>query len=359
MNKLLRLAVLASTGLAGLSLAGSALAAYAPKLSVSTAGQDTTIRLQIAPTDDPTFKVTIYAPVGVRALLSQPTGTTIGQIGEGSLVQAADLGNANIPISGTVKTDDPAKPEYNTSPCAPGRHQAIWLLQLSAAGSSLAPVPMYVDATSGAETAFGSTKLQVCLPPPDVPPGTPGRATFGVRVTDVRFTVSNIFSTAAGTSGELRWTAVFTPYTPGVGRPNAAGSVQAQAIVRSNAALTLRARLLTTSRKVRGKRVVLRSVRLTGSVPGASGARVTLLAGGRSIGQVTTDGSGSFSRTVRITRTTSYQARVSAPAGDVTPPTCTASIPGVATCVSVTTGALSARSAVVRVVVPKAKRRGR
>ncbi len=356
MRKLLRLAVVASTALAGLSLAGSALAAYTPKMSVSTAGQDTTIRLQIAATDDPTFKVTIYAPVGVRALLSQPAGTTIGQIGD-SFVQAADLANAIIPITGTVKTDDPAKPEHNTSLCAPGRHQAIWLLQLSAAGQSLQPVPMYVDATSGAETAFGSTKLQVCLPPPDVPPGTPGRATSGVRLTDVRLTLSNIFSSAPGTSGESRWTAVFTPYTPRVGRPNAAGSVQAQAIVRSTASVTLRARLVTTSRKVRGKRVVSRSVRLTGSVPGAPGARVTLLAGGRSIGQVTTDGSGSFSKTVRITRTTSYQARVSAPAGDVTPPACTPSI--VATCVSVTTGALSAQSAVVRVVVPKAKRRGR
>ena len=46
---------------------------------------------------------------------------------------------------------------------------------------------MYVDPVSGAAAAFASFTIQVCLPPPDVPAGTPGRATFGAKLVDAEF----------------------------------------------------------------------------------------------------------------------------------------------------------------------------
>ena len=48
-----------------------------------------------------------------------------------------------------------------------------------------------------------------CLPPPDVPVGTPGRATFGFKLTQVNFKVNSVF-TSDGTA-EARWRVLATP----------------------------------------------------------------------------------------------------------------------------------------------------
>jgi hypothetical protein len=53
------------------------------------------------------------------------------------------------------------------------------------------PCP-YLIATTGAQTALGPAYVQVCLPPPDIPPGTPGQATFGRSCT-----APNLRSTAS------------------------------------------------------------------------------------------------------------------------------------------------------------------
>ena len=90
-----------------------------------------------------------------------------------------------------------------------------WDLHLTAAGQTL-DIPMFVVAGSAAEVAAGyQTKLVVCLPPPDVPPGTPGRATFGAKLLSATFTSSAISAPAA--PGDYRWTSVWTPYVPGQG----------------------------------------------------------------------------------------------------------------------------------------------
>ena len=69
MNTKLRLATLVAGALAGVALAGSALAAYTPTIAVShpvaTGGaHPTTIHAKVAQTDDPTAQVQIFAPTG-------------------------------------------------------------------------------------------------------------------------------------------------------------------------------------------------------------------------------------------------------------------------------------------------------
>ena len=61
-----------------------------------------------------------------------------------------------------------------------------------------------------------------------MPVGTPGRAQFGAKLLSATFGVSAITQPVA--AGDLTWTSLFTPYNPGKGTVNAAGSVETQAI---------------------------------------------------------------------------------------------------------------------------------
>src|SRR5207302_1917715 len=111
----------------------------------------------------------------------------------------------------------------------------------------------YVDATSGPEASVGSYKLQVCLPPPDVPAGTPGRSAFGAKLFHAKLTLTNVFTTPS-TPNIYWWRAVFTPYTPGAGTPNAAGTVEARsaALVPITVTLTAKYDPKTKSAKLSG-----------------------------------------------------------------------------------------------------------
>ena len=75
--------------------------------------------------------------------------------------------------------------------------QAVWIMNLSVAGNTLA-IPVYVNPTAGPEQALGGYKLSICLPPPDVPVGTPGRAFQGAQLLDAKLTLNNIFTTPTG-----------------------------------------------------------------------------------------------------------------------------------------------------------------
>src|SRR5205823_14191090 len=139
----------------------------------------------------------------------------------------AHAGGLTLPLSGPVTTDDPAK--HTTDACSPGTNAAVWNMNLSVAGQTLV-LPIYVNPTSGAATALGAYNLKICLPPWDVPPGTPGRSFQGAQVLDAKFTVNKVFTTPTG-AGLLKWETLFTPYTPGKGTPNAAGTFEARAFV--------------------------------------------------------------------------------------------------------------------------------
>jgi hypothetical protein len=98
-----------------------------------------------------------------------------------------------------------------------------WDLHVSAAGQTL-DVPLFVAAPTAAEAAAGfGAKLVVCLPPPDT-------ASFGATLRSATFTSSAIRVPTA--AADYRWTSLWTPYVAGTGTPNAAGTVEAQALQR-------------------------------------------------------------------------------------------------------------------------------
>jgi hypothetical protein len=170
-----------------------------------------------------------------------------------------------------------------------------WDLHLTAAGQTL-DIPMFVLFGAANEVAAGyQAKLVVCLPPPDVPAGTPGRAVFGAKLLSATFTVSALTQPA---SGDYRWTSLWTPYNPGKGTPNAPATVEVQSLrhVPAASTLTITKKRLVSYKKVNGKRVkVVRtlvkfSTTVTeNSAPPAS-ATVVTTAGGKKVGGA----SGSF-----------------------------------------------------------------
>jgi hypothetical protein len=226
MKRTYRLALLAVAALATLGFASSAFASFSPKLVVSssTSGSGGAVRLGVVAlnADDPTARVQIYIPAGYQ-VASPAAGAKLGSVT--ATAAAADLGGAILPLTGEL--DAIAPNATAAAQCGVAASQT-WDLHLTAAGQTL-DIPLYVVAGAPAEVAAGfPTKLVVCLPPPDVPAGTPGRATFGAKLLSAQFDSSAITEPTA--PGDYRWTSLWTPYNPGKGTANAAGTVETQTI---------------------------------------------------------------------------------------------------------------------------------
>jgi hypothetical protein len=226
MRKTNRIVLLACAAFAGLAFAGSAFASFAPKLIVSSTGAGGSVRVGVVVSnnDDPTAKTSIYIPAAYTVATAAP-----GKLGDvTATASAADLGGAILPLTGELDAIAPtATTNAAATQCGVTPSQT-WDLHLTAAGQTL-DIPMFVVAAAAPEVASGyNAKLVVCLPPPDVPAGTPGRATFGAKLLSATFTSSAIKEPT--TAGDYRWTSLWTPYTPAKGTPNAAGSVETQAL---------------------------------------------------------------------------------------------------------------------------------
>ena len=205
----------------------------------------------------------------------------------------------------------------------PGRSNGLaeGLLHLTAAGQTL-DVPMMVVPTAGPEATAGQAKLLVCLPPPDVPVGSPGRAQFGAKLLSATFGVNAI--TQPASSGDFTWTSLFTPYNPGVGTVNAAGSVETQSIrhIPTQLKLNYARKKVVTFRKVKGKRIKTVSTKVTFSSAASESGKpaagtITTVAGGKKVGGA----KGSFTfkgKSVTLTATADLHKGAAVPTGAVT-----------------------------------------
>jgi hypothetical protein len=367
-----RLILLATVAGAALAIAGPAWATFnTQKLNITTqpglgATGPVSFEVSMAQTDDPLAKVTIYTGVGYGAHLlpTSASGSTIGVVT--AQVQAADLGGQILPLAGTVQAADAATtipvagqtlPLSTTAQVCTGTptHAAYWLLVLTAAGQTL-KVAAYVDPTSGAETAFAAWKIQVCLPAPDLPTTDPRRATFGAKLFDAKVTLKSVFTNPT-TAGTPIWSAFFTPYNPGLGTANPAGTVESRSATAVPAAISLKA----TYDKKRKAAVLAGSISVLGqplvglAVPIYSGSKLTNV---KAAGKTTkTNSKGVFGAVKKILKTTYFQVGGILGGGDLTATLCPA-FPSLAPggCVSATTGQIPLFSKVVKVVVPKKKK---
>lgn len=302
-------ALVAAAGAAGmLVFAGTALATYSPKLVVASSGDGhARIGVVVGASDDPTAKTSIYVPSGFGVATPAP-GTTLGNVT--ATAAAADLGGAVLPLTGTLIAIAPNQTTIADAQNCGVDPTQTWDLHLSAAGQTL-DIPMFVVSTIGPEAAAGFvSKLVVCLPPPDVPVGSPNRSVFGAKLLTATFSSSAIIEPSA--SGDYRWTSLWTPYTPNTGKPNAAGTVEVQSVrhlpVTLTTNVTRKKLTLHKTIKVRGKRKVVKvietSVRVTSSVTEnslpATSAVITTTAGGKRVGGATASFRLIGARTARI-----------------------------------------------------------
>jgi hypothetical protein len=346
----LRGAAAAATAIGALAFAGSALAANTGTIAVSQAGTATTIHVSIPKETNPIAALTIIVPAGYGVTLGQAPGTQIGTIPSAAAFSYDT--NLTLPLSGLVVVADPADAAVAAAAaaCVPGETPAaVWMLNLQVSGQSLA-VPMFVTPTTADQQAIGAgpDKLTTCLPPPDVPPGTPGRAAFGAQLLDALFTVNGIF-TPPSAAGAIVWEALMTPYNPGAGTPNLAGTFETRGVI-SPVPVKL------TAKVNRKKHVAVLTARITGgSVPVSA---VTMFRGpaprklkAAVVGKAP---SGVWRRTVKVRgkKPVYFQVRFRGGEADVTSLACQQPLPATvapAGCVSATLAPWTATSNVVRV----------
>jgi hypothetical protein len=317
----------------------SALAAYASaKLEVRPTPTGVNIRATGSPEDDPTASVRIFAPTGTQLTTSQAPGTALGTIRV--LARILDLAGAQVTLAGRIVVATPGQVSpSDQAACLQGATPvATWVLALSAPTGQNLPVPAFLVATTGGQAALGPAYIQVCLRPPDVPEGTPGRQPLGAKAYVVDATVNGVFGTSSGT-----WIAFWTPYRPGVGQVNAAGTIGTPAAVAAGS--------ITAAARTRGVGATVTG-RVTQGGQSRAGAVVTIFGGTRSnrlrrLGQVRTSPNGAYNFRARsgvFFRANAAAVAVAAPA------VCTAISAAISPipCVNPTTNGFTAQSKVVR-----------
>src|SRR4051794_14156782 len=113
MTKRLRLLLLGLVATVSLALAGNALAAFTPTMSVSakpvrtSATGITAIRVTVPRDDDALARVQIFSPSGYTATFGQAVGAEVGSVT--AQVQVREpIAGAVLPIAGTIVVADPA-----------------------------------------------------------------------------------------------------------------------------------------------------------------------------------------------------------------------------------------------------------
>lgn len=352
MTRALRAGLVAVAAITTLVLANAALAApNTGSLAVSYnpakpgSSDSTTIHVAVAQSTDSIAAVNIFTGTEFVNGGGAPN-TQIGTVEATAFAHDAGL---NLPLTGPVTTDDPAK--HTADACSPGTNFAVWNMNLSAAGQTLV-IPIYVNKATGPGAALGAYNLKICLPPWDVPAGTPGRSFEGAQLLDAKLTVNKIF-TAPTSPGLSKWEALFTPYTPGKGTANLAGTFEARAYVPLPVSLGIKA---TYKRKTNAWGL---AGKITEGGQAVDAGTVVVIYRGKSasslkkVATTKTRAGGAWSTAGHLSprKTTYFQIAVAKTERDYTAAGCTSPQTAFAPagCASATLAAWSARSAVVRV----------
>lgn len=306
--------------------------------------------------DDSTAKITFYVPRGYRVTTGRPPGTPIGTAA--ATIRAGDL-NRIVTVSGRIEVAAPGDFADRSFLCTgTSMHDEFWAIRFEPAGERLV-LPAYVDLiANGPAASFSAAQITLCPEPGDVPPGTPSRAPLGAKILLAELTSSSIVNPS--TAGLYRWRAVVTPYAPGTGIANSAGTLELQSVVALASTATLRA---TTRRAKSG----FETVTYSGSVRAGErgiGEAVVEVFHGRTRARVkkfrsqASSPRGAFSGSFKIERaarksTVFLLARASVREHDLEATECIGSFESIP-CHAATVGAFSVTSKLVRVTIPAA-----
>jgi hypothetical protein len=244
---------LAAVAVAVLVAAGSVPAAHTfPKLLVRDRSASVTIEIVNDGLDDPAAGFTVFVPRSYGPSFPRP-GATIGAAS--ARVTAPDLGLAQIELDGTIEARTGADTYSRdgvhvaladaAQECTgTAAHAGFWVVTLRGTGRAL-ELPLFVDASTPETAPFASATLRACLPPPDVPVGTPGRAPLGSEVARLALRLDSVLARPSG--GLHRWRMTEIEYVPGRGVPNPRDMAETQSLVHLDRLIVLdRPRVVTT-----------------------------------------------------------------------------------------------------------------
>jgi hypothetical protein len=193
-------------------------------------------------------------------------------------------------------------------------------------------------------------KITFCLPSPYIP--APAGATFGAKVLSAILQLNQGTVTTPSARGTYVWRAIVTPWTVGAGTPNAAGTVEARALVDTPQILSITTKV-TNKKKHR--------VRITGTLRAGDfavgGATVRLSRGTKrnntkptTKAKTNANGVVTFNLRFKKKATIWFGLAATVPPYDVTTQGCKTPTPGVA-CASATASGFTASTRFVSVKV--------
>jgi hypothetical protein len=342
MKRLATLACVGAVALGATVYAGTAGAAISPKLAVTpTTNANGGANLIVSggsvnSMEDQFQKVQIFVPAEFT-LTSPVGGTTVGTVSGRTLARDVDPTQEQS-VTGKIVAVGLTDPRlaWENANCDTTTHAAAWMMQLDTMAGQV-NVPIFVDRTTGAETAFGTYKLVVCMRPAELPSSDPNRSPFGTKLNSFIWTLTGF--TVPTKPGIYRWRSLWTPYAPGSASVNAAGTVEAQSIVRiPPGAMTLAAKKIVQIVNGRERDAVKITGRVNVSGEPAAGLKVGFSHGPAKrkltrFGSVKTTANGGFLITSRLLRPTYFQAGVTIGRQELGPAGCTPSFGPAVACV--------------------------
>ena len=226
------------SALAALTIAAPAGAAISPKLSVTPTTGAANVIIgggSTNPAEDAFHKIQIFVPTGV-GLKAPAAGRSVGTVKGHALVRDVDPTQEQN-FTGKVMATSVTDPQFawEQQNCNPTTHASVWAMQVVTNDASPFNVPIFVDRTTGAETAFGQYKLVICLRPPNVDNANAQqlaiRSPMGTKLDNFMLTLNGF--TNPTKAGDYKWRSLWTPYanTAGTGSapsgtatPNPAGT---------------------------------------------------------------------------------------------------------------------------------------
>jgi hypothetical protein len=299
-----------------------------------------------------TAKAVFLAPPGVSIRLDSAPGTVLGRMSA-----KAQIGRKLVNFAAgeqRVVAADPAR--YVKNRCAPGRHDAVWLLRSTGTNRNVAiTLPLYVDEIVPSPANGASVyRLQLCFGSANERrriPGWPAHAIF--RLMNLHLD-PGVLSEQPSTPAAYVWHGLFTPFRTN-GSPNATATVEGRATQLLPIVWTLNggydaaahaARLsgtLTQGTEPIGalQFVIWSGTSLKADFPGIANAQMTT---------ATSDSAGRFSALIPVATTTYF--RISG--GTVLHYFSQCAPPSLAPrgCVSASQSGFATASAIVKVVAP-------
>jgi hypothetical protein len=318
----------------------SALAAFTtPKLEVRQTGASTTFKLTQSSSEDAVASVRILVPAGTTVTATQAPGATLGTVN--ALLKLHALAGAEVPVTGNVVVAAPGQisSAIVTACVGTATPTATWVLALSIAGTPV-NVPLFLVPTSGPLTGLGPAYIQTCLASPYVPP-TAGGAAAGAQLVNAEFGVQGVFSAVPAGA----FVSLLTPWTPGTGTVNTAGTIAAPAAIAPGA--------VTVGARIAGRGAVVSGLVTQGGQP-RGGVRVSIFGsakrtGLKRLGRAT---SGANGRSAFRARAGVYFRATAIATGAAAPPLCNvlgaALTPLGIPCVNPTTNGFTVQSRIVR-----------